>query len=67
MDEALFTFLCILMVLGPILFFVSIVILIAGKDAKTKKTGLTLLICSVISFIIGIGGGLAMCSVGGMH
>ena len=67
MEEALFTFLVILMVLGPILFFVSIVILIAGKDAKTKKTGLGLLICSVISFVIGVGGGLAMCTSGGMH
>jgi hypothetical protein len=67
MEDSLMTILIVLTVVSPLVFLVGLIMCIVSKEEANRKLGVKLLICSVISFVIGIGGCLMVMNSTGMH
>jgi hypothetical protein len=67
MEDSLITILIILTVVSPLVFLVGLIMCIVSKEEANRKLGIKLLIFSLISFLIGIGGCLMIINSTGMH
>jgi hypothetical protein len=61
------TILIILTVVSPLIFLIGLIMCIVSKEDTNRKLGVKLLLFSVISFVIGIGGCLMLMNSTGMH